>query len=399
MSQQTRSVVGAVVDWVLQTRGWTQARFAETVNVSPGWVSHVLKGRRSPEFEMIVDVLAQAGYCLVLVESDCSGDGRGVRRRRFLIDIGTVGLAPVGAAIPLGSGTPDLGDAAAVTALTRRYVALEREIGGAVIFVPAARLARRLMHELEASDGVDAAYQRAVGGFLHQLAWLAYDSGRRPATDSYGSDALRLAEHTGDRLLQARACNVLSLAKAAAKDRLGAAEIARRGVAAARDDEAISERTLLWARLARVEAARGPDRESYAMRALRRAQEAVVDDRSAYEVVANRGIVLAELGRFAEARTALAKAAEMIGCMGEPRNRCIYLARSAKVAVRQDELEEAADLIAQFLDEARDITSARVDSHLREWMKLTEPSRIATARSIRGARDRARDHLIPSTRA
>lgn len=399
MSQQEGGAGGAVVGWVLRDRGWSQERFGKAVGHGQSWVSQVMSGQRSPTFNAVVDALAKAGYDFVLVGGDSSKDGRSVRRRRFLIDIGTVaGLAPIGAAVPLVSGTPDLRDAEAVTALTRRYVALEQEIGGAAIFAPAVRVARRLMRQIDAGDALGVAHLSAAGWFFHEVGWLAYDSGRRPAAESFGSHALRLAEHAGDRRLQARACNLLSIARASAKDGLGAAKLARRGISAAQDDNAL-ERTLLWARLARAEAKRGPEGASQAMKALQRAQEAAVDGRDTYEVVANRGIVLAELGRFTQASAALASAADIIGRMGEPRNRCIYLIRSAKVAVQQGELEESAKLVDQLLDEGRDITSARIDGHLHEWMALTASPRISSASSIRDARGRARDHLVLSAPA
>lgn len=380
---------------VMSERRWSGRRLAMETRVSVGWVSNVLAGTRSPSFVKMMDVLARAGYRLVLVDEDMGAHGGNVRRRRFLIEVGAVaGAVPLGVAQPLSSGIDDLRDPEQVTAAARRYVRLERELGGGAAYVPAARIGQQLQRHLN-SGRVDAAYIRAVGWYHLEVAWLAYDSGEPKATHAYGKKALTLACRVDDLQLQARACNVLSLAATSAKDGFSAAALATRGLAAAHGD-AESERTLLWARLARAEAVQGPKHERAALSALDHAHDAATDARQVYEAVANRGIVLADSGRLDQARRQLAEAAGLIGRLGEPRNRCLYIGRSARVAVRQGSLEEAADLVGQVLDEAADMNSARVDGHLREWMVLTSAPRIAAVANIRDARERVRDHLTPA---
>ncbi|MGH3379449.1 MAG: hypothetical protein ACRDP6_32420 [Actinoallomurus sp.] len=375
-------------------RGWSQWRFAEEIGVDRSWVTRALIGERDPGFSKVVDALGRAGYKLVLVDDPSDGDGNNVRRRRFLVELGTVvGVSQLSVAVPLTYGAGDLRDASEVRAAAQRYVKLEREFGGGVVYGPAARVAQMLVRRVR-SERVSAAYRQAVGWYVHEVAWLAYDAGQRRATRTYGSQALELARRTQDRPLQARAYNLLSLAATSVRDGKSGAEFARRGIAAARDG-AEPDRTLLWARLARAEAAQGPERARLAMQALDHADAAAGGDRDVYEAVANRGIVLMQFGNLDEARKPLTEAGDIIGRLGEPRNRCLYVARSAKAAVRQSALEEAVFLIDQVLEEAAGIVSTRIDNHLREWMALTKPPHIAAVTDIREARDRVRDRLAP----
>ncbi len=296
----------------------------------------------------------------------------------------------------LGESDGDLRTPEQVTAAAQHYVRLEREFGGGVAYGPVVRVAQQLVRRAR-SERVGIAYIRAVGWYTHETAWLAYDSGARQATRLYGSHALSFARQAGDRQLQARAYNMLSLAAASVRDGQSAAEFARRGIAAAHD--ASIERTLLWARLARAEAVQGREREVPAMQALDRAQEAANGPRDTYEAVANRGIVLEDMGRLAAADESLTEAAAIIGGLEEPRNRCLYIARAAKVAVRQGELGRATALVTQVLDEAEKIVSVRVDSHLAGWMALTTPRRIAAIPEVRVARERVSERVLSPTRA
>lgn len=312
------------------------------------------------------------------------------------MDLGTVlGASQLRVAMPLAGGG-ELRTADEVNAAAQRYVRLERELGGGVVYGPAVQVAQQLVRRVR-SEKVSTAYVRAVGWYTHETAWLAYDSGQRQVARTYGSHALTFARETGDRHLQARAYNLLSLAATSVRDGQSGAELAKRGIAATR--EADTERTLLWARFARAEAVQGRERESPAMWALDRAEAVAISRRDVYEAVANRGIVLAEMGRLVEARRSLAEAADIIGDLKEPRNRALYVARSAKVAVRQGELVEAASLATQVLDEAEGIVSARIDKHLAEWMTLTDPSRIAAVPEIRTVRERVSDRLPPGASA
>lgn len=388
--------LGAVLRSVMGQRGWPPRRFAEKTGADDSWVSRVLHRGQDAAFGRVMDVLNRAGFTLVLVDDPNGRDGGYVFRRRFLVDLGTiVGASRLRLAIPLASGA-DLHTAEEVTAAARQYVNLERELGGGVAYGSAVQVAQQLVRRVK-SENVGAAYVRAVGWYTHETAWLAYDCGHRPATRFYGSHALSFARETGDRHLQARAYNLLSLAAIAVRDGQSGAELAQRGIAAAH--KADTEQTLLWARFARAEAVQGRERESHAMRALDRAQEAAGCPRDIYEAVANRGIVLEALGRFTEARDSLAEAADIIGELKEPRNRCLYVARSAKVAVRQGELIEAASLATQVLDEADEIVSARIDKHLAGWMALTEAPRIAAVPQIRAVRERIRDRVVPGVLA
>lgn len=343
-----------------------------------------------------MEMLNRAGYAVFLVDDANGEDGENVQRRRFLVDVGAVaGISNLRAAVALGDSDGDLRTAEQVTAAAQHYVRLERELGGGVAYGPAVRIAQQLIRRAK-SERVGAAYIRAVGWYTHETAWLAYDSGARQATRHYASHALNCAREAGDRLLQARAYNLLSLVAASVRDGQSAAEFARRGVAAAR--EAGTERTLLWARLARAVAVQGRERESFAMQALDRAREAADSPRDIYEAVANRGIVLEGLGRLAKASEPLTEAADIIGDLGEPRNRCLYIARLAKVAVRQNEPVKAAALVTQVLDEAEKIVSTRVDSHLSGWMALTAPRCIAAIPEVRAARERVNERVPSTTR-
>src|SRR5206468_3790778 len=130
---------------VMDERGWSGRRLAKKTEVSVGWVSNVLAGKRSPTFNRMIEVLAAAGYRLLLVDSDMRAHAGYVRRRRFLIEIGTVaGTVSIGLAQPLSSGIDDLRDPEQVRAATRRYVMIEREIGGGAAYKPAARVGQRL---------------------------------------------------------------------------------------------------------------------------------------------------------------------------------------------------------------------------------------------------------------
>ena len=342
-----------------------------------------------------MDLLARAGYKLVLVPDTSAVDGGCVDRRRLLIDLGAVfGAARLSVAIPMSDSAADLHSPEGVTAAVQRYVQTEREVGAGVVYAPAARTAQQLLRRLKtASSSPD--YARAVGWYMHETAWLAYDVGDQHATCFYATHALEQAQKVGDLQLQARAYNVLSLVATAARNGSCGVESACRGIKAAHGDAA-PERTLLWVRLARAEAVQGRGHEALAMRALGRAEDAVTSDRDDYEVAANRGIVLAQLGRFAQARAPLAQAADLIAGMGEPRNSCIYLARSASVAVRQGALDEGADLIRQVLKTAPDIVSARIDSHLATWIRLTDEPSTAAVADVQDARDRIRDYLAPT---
>lgn len=380
---------------VMDERGWSGRRLARKTEVSVGWVSNVLAGTRSPTFNRMIEVLAAAGYRLLLVDSDMSAHAGYVRRRRFLIEVGAVaGTVSIGLAQPLSSGIDDLRDPEQVRAAARRYVMIEREIGGGAAYKPAARVGQKLLRYTR-SERVGAAYAGAVGWYLLEVAWLAYDSGQRQATHAYGKRALEFACRTGDVRLQAQTYNLLSLAANSAKEGVAAAALARRGLAAAHG-EAEPERTLLWARLARAEIAQAPRRDKAALLALDEARAAATGPREVYEAVANRGIVLADTGHLNQARGPLAEAAGLIGDLGEPRNRCLYIGRSAQVAIGEGSLEESATLINEILDEAAEMNSARVDGHLRKWMTLTNPSRIARVADIRAARERVRDHLAPA---
>jgi transcriptional regulator with XRE-family HTH domain len=394
MSQShPEQTLGAVLRSVMAQRGWTQGRFAEETGVDDSWVSRVLRRGKDPAFGRVLEVLGRAGYTLVLVDDASSRDGSCVLRRRILMDLGTVlGASQLRVAMPLAGGS-ELRTAEEVNAAAQRYVRLERELGGGVVYGPAVRVAQQLVRRVR-SEKVSAAYVRAVGWYTHETAWLAYDSGQRGAARTYGSHALTFARKADDRHLQARAYNLLSLAATSVRDGQSGAELAKRGIAAAH--EAGTEQTLLWARFARAEAVQGSKRESPALRALDRAEELAVNRRDVYEAVANRGIILAGLGRHDEARKSLAEAADIIGDLKEPRNRALYVARSAKVAVHQGELVEAASLVTQVLDEAEEIVSARIDKHLAEWMTLTEPLRIAAIPEIRAVRERVRDRVPPS---
>lgn len=387
---QPMSALGQVLQFLMDQRGWSRRQLAEQTGVNEQWASRVIHGHRDPAFSLVVDVLSRAGYTLVLVDDSPGVDGGCVRRRRFLLELGVVaGSSHLRFAVPLG-GNGELRTADEVTAAARWYVDLEREYGGGIAYGPAVRVARQLLQRVR-SEKVSTAYMQAIGWYTLETGWLAYDSGQRDAARIYGSHALRLGRTSRERRLQARAYNLLSLIATAVRDGRGAAELASRGIAAAH--EAGAEQTVLWARLARAAVIRGPAQASSAMRALDRADEAATGRRDVYEAVANRGIVLGSLGNLAEARTQLAEAADIIEELGEPRNRCLYVARSAKIAVQQGQLDEAASLANQALDEAAGIVSARVDRHLSEWMALTKPPRITAVRKIRETRERLNDRV------
>ena len=385
--------LGTVLRFVMRDRGWSQTVFARETGVDPSWVSRALSGQRGTAFRFVVDLLSRAGYNLVLVSNAPTMD-----RRRLLVDLGAVfGAARLSVAIPMSDSPADLRSPEGVHAAVQRYVRTERDVGAGVVYAPAARTARELLRRI-GTEKTAPDYARAVGWYMHETAWLAYDAGDRHATCFYATHALEQAQEVGDLRLQARAYNVLSLVATASGNGSSGAETARRGINAARDDGA-PERTLLWVRLARAEAVQGRGHEALAMRALGKAEDAITGDRDVYEVVANRGIVLAQLGRFAQARAPLAEAADLIAGMGEPRNRCIYLARSANAAVQHGAFDEGADLIRRVLAAAPDIVSTRVDSQLAKWIRLTARPSTMTAADVQDARDRIRDYLGPTNLA
>ena len=248
----SQDALGAALRSVMGDRGWSQGDFARETGVDPSWVSRALSGRRGRAFGFVMDLLARAGYKLVLVPNTSAVDGGRVDRRRLLIDLGAVfGAARLSVAIPMSDSAADLHSPEGV----QRYVQTEREVGAGVVYAPAARTAQQLLRRLKTAPS-SPGYARAVGWYMHETAWLAYDVGDQNATCLYATHALEQAQEVGDLQLQARAYNVLSLVATAARNGSSGVESACLGIRAAHGDAA-PERTLLWVRLARAEAVQG----------------------------------------------------------------------------------------------------------------------------------------------
>ncbi|MEY9847740.1 tetratricopeptide (TPR) repeat protein [Streptacidiphilus sp. BW17] len=315
--------------------------------------------------------------------------GEEVQRRQFVIDVAAV----AGAAVLPRPGGRRVG-ASDVERLRETAVGLYRidhTQGGAAARAHAVRLLGRIDRNL-----TQGSYLERVGRELHalvgtvhsHLAWLDHDGGQPAAARAACTEALASARLVGDRLLEIRALDALSLL-AVEQGRPWEAVAASRASGDLARTAGARVRTIVSLRQARALGTAGD--HAAARRALTQAlrwQERSDTDTDAPAWTAYSGqreVDYATAAWYVDAghpghavpflRSVLAQLSD-----GYSRNRALYRARLAEVLLAAGEVEEACAEAISSAEAAQGMTSARLAERLRTVATVAEQVDTAAAR-------------------
>lgn len=317
-----------------------------------------------------------------LISSD-SDDGQGVRDLRWDRSASAQTIARFVFGLSLDSADHGSGGGSSALASRIRDTAahlmeLDFKVGGGST--------RKLLLFYFQSDVVPAlrrnyaeSEKRAVFGAAAEVAqllgWTAYDAGRHGAAQRYFTQALRLADEAGDRLLGGRLLANMSHQANYLGNYEDATHLARAAQAVTLRTPVATVSSMFLAMEARALAGSGRSRES--VHALHRAEAAFerkdADRDPAWisyfdreELAGEAAHCFRDLGQSAEARTF---GAEASAGHSPVRTRAFIGMVNAAAALKARDLEEAVALAAEAMDQAGELQSMRYARYLTDFSR------------------------------
>ncbi|MEU8355643.1 helix-turn-helix transcriptional regulator [Nonomuraea sp. NPDC048882] len=364
----------------MEQRSWTQTQLAKQLGVSQAWISKVCRGVADTGLARAQELLSRVGWEVRFSPSV----EEPVERREFLAAAASVVFVPSTA-----NADPYL-DHNYVRTLTDSLARSRYELGGMPL------ISRALVHTRHVGalriSSLSTQLQEAASDLMYQVSVTLYDAGQLAQSEHAGTVALELAHHAQDFPAQARAYDALSRVALYRSDSTRALQYAQRGLRI--PDLPASRASSLYMRLGRaLVSIRGHDRDA------RNALETALDAHglSPFAEAALGGDVaigLSQLGEYDHANVLLRKAADAMG-QYSPLFQAQYLGRQAQTAIRAGRPGLTAEYMGTLTRALPFISSARVNTRVREILNRTKQwERIP---EVHIARERLHGMLAPET--
>ncbi|MGH3913344.1 MAG: hypothetical protein ACRDTC_08040, partial [Pseudonocardiaceae bacterium] len=318
-----------------------------------------------------------AGQTPTVGESSARGAGP-VNRFEFLVSTFGVGAGSfVGSAAPAETFRLGPGDVVSWQGIVSRLYELDAQYGGGVVYdlaLQARRQLRRMLHRASYGPSTGEALNVVLGELNSAAGWLAFDSGRQAEARHWWLEASHTARLIGDDRLFVDAASLLSRQAAELGQPREAIDLAEAAQLAAKPWGTPRLRSHLLS-LEAFATSRADDQRA-TWDALHEA-EALLDsgphdddpswlsfwDEADFRCCETRAALTLGQLSLAEhsSRTALALVRPEYS-----RNRVSYLTIHAEVLVKQRKIDEAVSTAAQAVEDASDISSARIDARLSQ---------------------------------